>query len=94
MTGSGEQRSDFQMYVYGNTHKDTKDGTETCVWFDCFVFRHSPFKFHNHVMKQIYVATLQHLADGVCNGMPKLMFSMDFLGGNVYLTSERILGAV
>lgn len=37
-------------------------------------------------MRQI--ATAQHLADLVCKGMPKLIFSMDFMGGNVDLTSE------
>lgn len=45
-------------------------------------------------MKQSDVATAQHLADGVCVGMPKLMFSVDFMGGNVDITSERTLSSV
>lgn len=51
-----------------------------------------PFQFLNQAMRQI--ATAQHLADLVCKGMPKLMFSMDFMGGNVDLTSERTLSSV
>lgn len=86
MKGSGKHRSDFQMYLVGNNNKEKKMELKhkLCQGF----FYSSKVHFLSHIIKQIHVATVEDLADVSCSGMPKLMFSLDFMGGYVGITSE------